>query len=87
MDENKIREKLEETLESQELDYSLDLDMDDDYLIISVMHEDHSFPKLGTELDETLEDNYMIEKGELAPEPDLPGYRSRTFTLKPIEHE
>lgn len=88
MDENKIRKKLEENLESQELDYSLDLEVDNDYVIISVMYQDESFLTLGGELDEIFEaDDYMIERGELDPEPDFPGYKSRTFTLKPIEDE
>jgi len=82
-----IRERLEETLDSQDLNYSLDVDVDDeDYIIVSLSYERNSFPRLGNELDDILdEEDYMVEMGLTQPEEELPNTRSRTFTLAPVD--
>jgi len=88
MEENRIREELEETLDSQDLKYSLDVDVEeDDYITISVSYQGDSLPRLGEKLDELLERDYDIEIGEVKPEPDLPNKRSQTFNLRPLDRE
>lgn len=83
-----IRERLENALDSQELTYSLDVDMDDEgYITVALSYEGDSFPSLGSELDDILDEDYMIEVGETKPEDYLPNTRSRTFTLAPIESD
>jgi hypothetical protein len=88
MEENRIREELEETLDSQDLKYSLDVDVEeDDYITVSVSYQGESLPRLGKKLDELLERDYDIEIGEVKSEPDLPNTRSQTFTLRPLDQE
>lgn len=87
MDGKLIRERLEESLDSQDLNYSLDLDVDDEnYITVSLSYEGGSFPRLGGELDEILdEEDYMVEMGVSQPEEGLENTRSRTFTLAPVD--
>lgn len=89
MDGEMVRERLEGALENQDLKYSLDVDIDEDNSItVSLSYEGDSFPRLGGELDEILdEDDYLVEMGVSQPEPDLPNTRSHTFTLTPIYQE
>lgn len=89
MDGKLIRERLEGALDSQDLNYSLDVDVDDEnYITVSLSYNGESFPSLGSELDEILDgEDYMVEMGVSQPEEDLPNTRSHTFTLAPIYQE
>jgi hypothetical protein len=87
MEEDIIREQLEGALDSQDFNYSLSIDVEEDYITVGVSYEGDSFPKLGKELDNILEDDYMVEIGEIKPETDLPNTRSYTVTLKPANRD
>ena len=88
MEAREVREKLEQSLDSQDLDYSLDLDLDDENITVAISYRGNSFPTIGSELDELVgEDEYEIARGEIKPETGLPEMRSRTFTLRPTSYK
>ena len=84
-----IRERLEGALDSQDLNYSLDVDRDDEgHITVSLSYEGDSFPRLGSELDDILDGkDYMVEMGVMQPEENLPNTRSHAFTLTPVYQE
>lgn len=85
MEEYLLREKLEETLDDQDLEYSLDVDVEEEKITVSVSYRGHDFPRLGAEIDELLdnEDNYTVEFGDFGPETS--DTRSQAFTLSPAD--